>query len=82
VKTETPTACVTLNCKLGKSEIALLIVIKGDCNRSAKSLLRNGSHNTVILLLLGSDRTENTVSFYCFKPLLSNALSKVCDNVG
>jgi hypothetical protein len=35
VKTENPSACATVNCKLCKSESAVLIVIKSDCKRSA-----------------------------------------------
>jgi hypothetical protein len=36
VKTENPSACATVNCKLCKSAIALyLSVIKSTCNRSA-----------------------------------------------
>jgi hypothetical protein len=43
-----------------------------------EALLRIGSHNAVILLLIGADRTENTVSFYCYNYPVAECLSSRC----
>jgi hypothetical protein len=48
VKTENPSVCVTVNCKLCKSVI--LLVIKSDCNRIANK----SDHPIQIPLLLVS----------------------------